>query len=254
MPRAKPIPIIHPFDKEHGTDTSGLLAADVIARDTTAPPDELTAYYGVAPSILEALIDVWLQRASPAHTIDRYTFLDVGAGKGRALLIASEHPFAAVEGIELNPALAAIAEKNIALWERDPRTASLAPITLHHADATTHPLPRTPVVAFLFHPFEEPVLRRFLRHVETHLAHHPHAFDLVYVNAEYGSVLDLHPAFEQVWEGRVAMSTEDHIADLAAIAQQREYGSTGDEFCMIYRFTGRSKPTRPKIGHPGKSA
>jgi len=39
----------------------------------------------------------------------------------------------------------------------------------------------------------------------------------------------------------VAMSPEDHIADLAAIAQQAEYGSTGDEQCAIYRYTGRSK-------------
>jgi hypothetical protein len=36
------------------------------------------------------------------------------------------------------------------------------------------------------------------------------------------------------------MSPEDHAADLAAIAQQREYGSTGDEECAIYRYTGRA--------------
>ncbi len=38
------------------------------------------------------------------------------------------------------------------------------------------------------------------------------------------------------------MSTEDHIADLREIAEQHEYGSTGDEQCAIYRYTGRSKP------------
>ena len=36
------------------------------------------------------------------------------------------------------------------------------------------------------------------------------------------------------------MSTEDHIADLREIAEQHEYGSTGDEQCAIYRYTGRS--------------
>jgi hypothetical protein len=35
------------------------------------------------------------------------------------------------------------------------------------------------------------------------------------------------------------MSPEDHAADLEAIAQQEEYGSTGDELCAIYRYTGR---------------
>jgi hypothetical protein len=34
------------------------------------------------------------------------------------------------------------------------------------------------------------------------------------------------------------MSAADHLADLAEIATQTEYGSTGDEQCTIYRFTG----------------
>lgn len=234
MPRAKPV--IHPFDQLHGTDTSGLLPARVIARNTDAVETELTAYYGVAPSILEGLLDVWLQRSAPQQSIEQTTFLDVGAGKGRALLLASQHPFASVEGIELNPALVRIAEANIKLWQHDPLAAPLAPIRMHHADATKHPLPGSAIVAFLFHPFEAPVLRRFLRHVQRHLKLHPHAFDLVYVNAEHGSLLDSNRAFEKVWEGRIPMSPADHIADLAAIAQQKEYGSTGDELCMIYRY------------------
>jgi SAM-dependent methyltransferase len=238
MPPRKIIPAIHPFDVRHGTDTSGLIPGDVIALGTDALVEELTAYYGVAPSILEGVVDQWL-RTPPLHSIERYTFLDVGAGKGRALLLASQFPFVAVEGIELNEPLANIARANIDLWMRDEHSAPLAPITLHHAGATLQPLPRMHTLAFLFHPFETPLLRRFLRHVETHLALHPHAFDLLYVNAEHGSLLDHHPAFTRLWEGRVPMSTQDHIADLAAIAQQKEYGSTGDELCSIYRFTGR---------------
>jgi hypothetical protein len=38
------------------------------------------------------------------------------------------------------------------------------------------------------------------------------------------------------------MSPEDHVADLAAIAEQKEYGSTGDELCAIYRYKGRKSP------------
>lgn len=243
---------IHPFDQRHGTNTSGLLPAKVIARGTSAPFDELTAYYGVAPSILEGIVDHWLQRCSPSYSIERYTFLDVGAGKGRAVLLASQFPFAAVAGIELNPGLAQIARANIQLWITDSATTPLSPITLHHADATIHPLPLTPTLAFLFHPFETPVLRRFLQHVKRHLTAHPNAFDLLYVNAEHGSLLDHHPAFERLWEGRVAMSTEDHVADLAAIAQQKEYGSTGDELCSIYRFIER-KPSKAKRNPRGKA-
>jgi hypothetical protein len=144
-----------------------------------------------------------------------------------------------VEGVELNEDLARIAQANIDLWAEDEQANALAPLFLHHADATTHALPREPTLAFLFHPFELPILRRFLKHIEDSLADSPHPFDLLYANAEHGSLLDHHPAFSRLWMGPVAMTPEDHVADLAAIAEQKEYGSTGDELCAIYRFTGR---------------
>jgi hypothetical protein len=238
MPRRKIQPAIHPFDLLHGTDTSGLIPGSVIAQGTRAKPSELTAYYGVAPSILHGLLDIWLHRTSP-QPIEKTVFLDVGAGKGRAMLLASQFPFLRVEGVELNPNLASIAAANISLWHNDLQAEALSPLTLHHADATTHPLPPEPTLAFLFHPFELPILRRFLRHIETSQATHSRAFDLLYANAEHGSLLDRHPAFIRLWMGPVAMTPADHLADLAAIAEQKEYGSTGDELCAIYRFTGR---------------
>jgi hypothetical protein len=235
--RSAPAPI-HPFDKLHGTDTSGLLPGQFIATGTEHPPEELTAYYAIAPSILASLLDTWLQRTAPAP-IEQTVFYDVGAGKGRAMLLASQFPFLRIEGVELNQQLAQIAAANIHIWERDQTAEVLSPLLLHHADATTQPLPNAPTCVFLFHPFEERLLRRFLQHIETSLTRQPHPLDLLYANSEHDSPLDRHPAFKKIWDGRVAMSTEDHIADLAAIEQQKEYGSTGDEACTIYRFVGR---------------
>ena len=246
MPRKKLQPAIHPFDQLHGTDTSGLIAGEVIAEGTGIKVEELTAYYGIAPSILHRLLDHWLQRITPQphgvpRNIERTVFLDVGAGKGRAMLLASQYPFLRVEGVELNETLADIARNNIALWQRDTTSEALAPIHLHHADATKHTLPAEPTLAFLFHPFELPILRRFLKHVEDSQARNERPFDLLYANAEHGSLLDQHPAFTRLWIGSVAMTPDDHLADLAAIAQQKEYGSTGDELCAIYRFIGRGR-------------
>jgi hypothetical protein len=229
--------VVHHFDQLHGTDTSGLIPARAIARGTAVKPAELTAYYGIAPSILQTLLDLWLQHLHFPAAIEQTVFLDVGAGKGRAALLASRYPFLRVEGIELNRALANIALANTEIWQRSPHAAQLAPIALHHVDALHHPLPETPTLAFLFHPFELPILRRFLRHVETSLERNPRPFDLVYVNAEHGSLLDRHPTFQRLWTGSVPMSPADHVADLAAIAEQEEYGSTGDELCSFYRFT-----------------
>jgi SAM-dependent methyltransferase len=235
-------PAIHPFDTLHGTDTSGLIPGKVIAQGTSARVEELTAYYGVAPSILHGLLDLWLRETHP-QPIEKTVFLDIGAGKGRALLLASQYPFLRVEGIELNPTLSRIATANISLWLNNLAADPLAPITFHHADAITHPLPVEPTLAFLFHPFELPLLRRFVRHIEHSQAAHSKPFDLLYANAEHNSLLDRHPAFTRLWMGPIAMSPTDHVADLAAIAQQKDYGSTGDELCAIYRFIGRPTKT-----------
>jgi hypothetical protein len=237
VPRKKLQPAVHPFDQLHGTDTSGLIPAGKIARGTTVKPAELTAYYGIAPSILEALLDTWLHRLHFSAPIEQTVFLDVGSGKGRAALLASRYPFLRVEGIELNAALAHTALANAEIWRQCPHAAQLAPLALHHADALRHPLPAQPTLAFLFHPFELPILRRFLSRVQASVLGNPRPFDLVYVNAEHGSLLDRHPAFQRIWTGNVPMSPADHVADLAAIAEQDEYGSTGDELCSFYRFT-----------------
>ncbi len=230
---------IHPFDARFGTETGGLIPR--VDLRTGAPADRyVTAYYAVAPSILRALLDLWQACAEPPFPLDRYTFLDVGCGKGRALILAAENPFQEVVGIELNPSLAAIARSNLAAAADRLAPDRLAPIRLVEGDALTTPLPASPTVVFLFHPFEAPAIRRFLRLVEAHCATRPNQLDILYVNAEHAAILDRNPAFTRLWQGRLPMSTEDHLADLKEIANQLDYGSTGDELCAIFRFTGRS--------------
>ncbi len=241
---------IHPFDLAHGLDTSGLVPASYLitghANDT-----HVTAYYGVAPSILRILVEHWLELQPPAP-IEHYTFIDIGAGKGRAMLVASEFPFREVVGVELNPEMSRIARLNAEVWRDDHASdctaRPIAPILLVQQDALEFALPHTPTLLFLFHPFEAPVLKALLHRIEMQFADRPGLLDLLYVNAECADVLDRNPAFTLLWAGSVPMSPEDHTADLAAIAQQKEYGSTGDEMCAIYRYTGRPLHARAKRG------
>ena len=64
------------------------------------------------------------------------------------------------------------------------------------------------------------------------------ALGILYVNAECREVLDQNRALVRDFLGPVAMSPQDHAADLEAIAQQKEYGSTGDEECAVYHWVG----------------
>jgi hypothetical protein len=229
---------IHPFDSVYGVDTSGLVPAKHLR--TGSPSDEhVTAYYGVAPSILRSLIEHWQNTPRPASLSD-YTFIDIGAGKGRAMLVASDFAFREVIGVELNPVLCAIARRNVAHWneihQADPTAHPLAPIHLLEQDALELHLPHGPVLLFLFHPFDAPVLRELLDRIEAQLQAQPFAaVDVLYVNSECRDVFEHRPGWSRLFLGSVPMTPEDHAADLEAIAQQKEYGSTGDEECAIFR-------------------
>ena len=163
------------------------------------------------------------------------------------MLVASQLPFREIIGIELNPDLAATAQRNLAHFvanhSADPTASPLAPIRLLHQDALTFDLPATPLRSLPLPPLRSPCPPRpMLRRIETQFATQSNpTLDILYVNAECRSILDRHPAFTRLFLGPIAMSPEDHIADLAAIADQKEYGSTGDEECAIYRYTGRRK-------------
>ena len=227
---------VHPFDTRFGTETGGLIpAADL--RTGAAADRFVTAYYAVAPSILRTLLELWQVVSKPPFPLEHYTFVDLGCGKGRALLLAAENPFQEVVGIELNPELAVIARSNLKAARS--RLDPLAPIRLIEGDALKSTLPTSPTVLFLFHPFEAPAMRRLLRLIEAQFSLRPGQLDVLYVNAEHAVLFERSPAFACLWSGRVPMSTEDHLADLKEIASQLEYGSTGDELCGIYRFTGR---------------
>jgi hypothetical protein len=234
-------PVVHPFDEMHGVETGGLIPAGELVTGHSSDA-HVTAYYGVAPSILRTLVELWVE-TKPAHAIGKYTFVDIGAGKGRAMLVASELPFKQVIGVELNPAMADVAQRNVDHWieerEKGATAGRHAPVRLVEQDALEFEFPKTPCVVFMFHPFEAPLMRKLLRKMEAQFARRAGELDVLYVNAECANVFDTNPAFRRVWFGMVKMSAEDHAADLEAIAQQKEYGSTGDEECGIYRFVGR---------------
>jgi SAM-dependent methyltransferase len=130
----------HPFDEEFGVRTSGLVAGRHLK--SGHPHDRhATAYYGVAPSVLRALLRRW-RRSRPGRPIEEVSFVDVGAGMGRAVLLAAEMPFHEVVGVELNPTLTRIARRNLTLWRALGRARS--PMRIICGDAVEFRLPAGP--------------------------------------------------------------------------------------------------------------
>jgi SAM-dependent methyltransferase len=230
----------HPFDEEFGVRTSGLVAGRHL-KSGHLHDRHATAYYGVAPSVFRALLRRW-QKSRPGWALEEVSFIDVGAGMGRAMLLAAELPFRQVLGVELNPTLGRIGRKNLAVWRASARAR--APMKLVCGDAVEFPLPEGPCLAFLFNPFGAPVMRRLLTawrlSLRKALAGRARQLDILYVNNEQERVLEQQPGFERLFLGQVRRSRADAIADHRILANQPdgEYASANYEDCSMWRWVG----------------
>jgi SAM-dependent methyltransferase len=227
----------HPFDHANGVRTSGLVAGRHL-KSGHRHDRHATAYYGVAPSVFQALVKRW-QRSRPAAPIEETTFIDVGAGMGRAVLLAAEMPFRSVIGVELNPTLVRIARRNLALWRKAGRAR--APMGVVCADAAEFLFPAGPCIAFLFNPFGAAVMRRLLRNIAARFAGRPGELDILYINNEQEGVLEAQRGFVRLFLGEVKRSRADAITDHRILANQPdgEYASANYEDCSIWRWIGR---------------
>ena len=226
----------HPFDEEFGVRTSGLVAGRHL-KSGHLHDRHATAYYGVAPSVFRALVKRW-QRSRPGWALEEVSFIDVGAGMGRSMLLAAEMPFRQVVGVELNPTLARIARKNLAIWRASGRAQ--APMKMICGDAVDFRLPEGPCLAFLFNPFGAPVMRRLLAAWKKVLAGRAGDLDLLYVNNEQERALERQSGFTRLFLGRVRRSTADAIADHRILANQPEgeYAAANYEDCSMWRWAG----------------
>lgn len=143
---------------------------------------------------IEADIFRGMMHALPID-FQQFTFVDIGSGKGRALLLASEFSFHRIIGIELLPELHRIAQENIskfALLENVP------PIVSVNGDATEFEFPDEPLVVFLFHPLLEAGFRKVLANLQQSLNSAPRAAFVVYANPVFEMLLAMDPKMKKI--------------------------------------------------------
>jgi SAM-dependent methyltransferase len=227
----------HPFDEANGVRTSGLVAGRHL-KSGHMHDRYATAYYGVAPSVFRSLIQRW-RRSRPAAPLEETRFVDVGAGMGRAMLLAAEMPFGAVIGVELNPTLVRIARRNFALWRKAGRAR--ARMRLVSGDAAEFAFGDGACVGFMFNPFGAAVMRRVLKSIAAQFGSRPGELDILYVNNEQEGVLEATAGFVRLFHGRIRRSRADAVADRRILANQPEgeYASDDYEDCSIWRWEGR---------------
>lgn len=226
---------VHPFDAVHGTDTGALIPGEELA--TGHRHDRhITAYHGTAPSLFRKLMARWQEQAR--WPVERTAFVDIGAGKGRAMLLAAEMPFRRIVGVELHPALAAMARRNVELFVAGRESP---PMRVEEADVMRLRMPAGPCCLFLFNPFDLVLMDRFLERVEREFRGRERDLDLLYVNDEQRQMmLEEHLQFVETWRGRIHLSHEDRDADKRIIEHCADglYVTSGYEDCSMWRLRG----------------
>ena len=141
----------------------------------------LSPYQPTEPALFREMM------ASLPIEFDQFTFVDLGSGKGRTLLMASEYPFRRIVGVELIAELHRAAEQNI----RDYRSPTQRCVQVESmlADACEFVLPETPLVLYLFNPLPEAGLRRVIRNLEQSLEQSPRPVWMMYHNPAMDNVL-----------------------------------------------------------------
>ncbi|HZC23517.1 MAG TPA: class I SAM-dependent methyltransferase [Candidatus Binatia bacterium] len=115
------------------------------------------------------------------------TFIDLGSGKGRTLLMASDYPFRRIVGVELLPALHRLAQQNLEQYKSDSQKCfALESIC---ADAAQFTFPAGPLLIYLFNPFPEVVLRHVLVNLRRALTESSTTAHLIYYNPQHADVI-----------------------------------------------------------------
>jgi SAM-dependent methyltransferase len=212
----------HPYDRANGVRTSGMLPGSILGLGSTNSGAS-------QPSIIRSALG-----AIPDPR--RCHFLDLGCGKGRPLLVATEFGFSAITGVEFSPALAEIARRNAAVFARGHPERTRVDIVI--GDALALELPEENLVVFLYNPFDRPLITRLLHNIESSLRASPREFYIVYYNPTWADVFDASSAVER-----------RYAAQLPYDAGEIGYGPDESDAVVIWQNRGNRRPRPP--GDPG---
>jgi SAM-dependent methyltransferase len=183
------------FDRAHGVDTRDDISLRALLTEPIHDAHGRSRYWPITVKHFRFAME-----HVPAP-LDGWSFLDVGSGKGRAVLLAMGYPFRHVSGVELDEPLHGIAQANLRSY-RGPRRCQT--VELLCADATVAPLPPGDLVVFLYNSFIGESLHRFLDHLEQSLRRTPRRLLLIYSNPMDRAAVDGRPAFHLLFEGASA--------------------------------------------------
>lgn len=177
------------FDELHGVVTEGIVQPEV---------EHAVQYAPVQPARFRSYM-----RRLPIDP-HQFTFIDVGSGKGRALILAREFGFRRVLGIDVSEELCEIARNNAP--EAEVRCVNALDFEPPPEDSVIH----------MFNPFRDPVMSKFAARIEESLkTPPPHSVWVVYHRPFFVRAFEQSSLFEKF------RHDGDRVAIYRAIAPSR---------------------------------
>jgi SAM-dependent methyltransferase len=140
------------FDAELGVTTEALVFLGQLDPEAIGPSlADATHYEPTPPADFDTLL------AAVPFGPENTSFVDLGCGMGRTLLLAATRPFKQITGIEISPALAEIARDN--LKAADAAAHLCRDIRVVTRDAKTAKLPPGDLVVYMYNPFRGAVMQ-----------------------------------------------------------------------------------------------
>ena len=176
------------FDYKYNIDTEKWIShEDLIAENDIA---KFSGHYQGSNAYLIKLV---LNRLKPSKD---ETFVDLGSGKGRVLLVAQNYGFKSIKGIELSQQLCDIARKNIESYSS--KTKSSTNIAIYNMDATTYEFKPEDSIIYMYNPFNGIIFEKVIKNLKQSLEDHPRKMTIIYVHPTESKVLESHISFSSV--------------------------------------------------------
>jgi predicted RNA methylase len=163
------------FDDRFGTVTEGKMYPWQLALKET--PGAIHPYEATPAWLVKKIL-----RSLPIDGRE-FTFIDLGSGMGRVLLLASEFSFPKIVGIEFARELSEIAGANVQRY----RSAATAKSTfdLRCMDAAKYEFESDPLVVYLNNPFGKDTFDVVLSRLERSFRACPRSIFVVYLNPRF---------------------------------------------------------------------
>jgi SAM-dependent methyltransferase len=141
----------------------------------TEPEHEVPDRVAYVPSAWHVLPRALRYLGADGHD----TFIDFGCGKGRVVHQAARRSLRRVIGVEISPALSAMASATVAAGRDRHRCHDVRIVT---CDATRYDIPDDLTIAYLFDPFRGAILDAVLENIIASMNRRPRTVRMIYVH------------------------------------------------------------------------